>query len=418
MDIKNSPRIGKNTRALLGGLWASGPFFIIARAATAGTQILAARLLGPREFGLTIIISAWAGVLIIPAQLGFPQAIVKFTAMEKNPNAQAQIISSAWWLSLSWALLVFAVLSFGQSFFSHSLRISSSLYFWILTYAFLVLIYTLLVNSLQGLFRFKERGLTEMFYGLLTLTFFCFFYFLGEKKFASFIGAMDAGLLAASIICFFFLRSKIKLTINRDYLKPILSYLTAPVLGAAAAAGVQYASPLILAAYLPPQDVGLYGIYLAGSVGAALAISYILSAILGPLASDPEKQSGAWRKFLFLSAPLSLAAFFVFAAGEFILLKLAGKRYPLNAPWVALFSAAAVFCVLSNIASTLIAFQNARGLWLGSLGSALSGILCLIANALLIPHWKVSGAVAALILSYTASFFWCVFWRQRDPIPI
>ncbi len=400
--------VGRNTKFLLKSLWTVGPFFFLARALTAGTQVLAGRWLGPQEFGLATIALAAAGTLLIPIQMGFPVALVKFAAMEESLERQAAIVSSVLWMALIWGLPCLALLILFRNSLGSVLHIGQHLYLWALAYAVLTLAYSLISGGLQGVMRFRERARIELYYGALVPMFFGALYFRGDHSFTSFVGAMCLSLAVAGAVCAAYLKPWIRPSVSGWTVRPVASYTLAPVVSASAGAAVSAAAPLILAAYLSPKEAGFFGIYEIGSVGVSMAAFQIVNTVLAPMASAQERQAGVWRKFLLLSAPLAAALALFFASTTLIILKLEGGRYPENIRWIALFALAGALSFLFSAVVTILSSSDAAGLWLGASGNILAGVLCLAASFWLIPTHGVSGAAAALAAGYAAAFFWCV----------
>ncbi len=406
----SSQEWGPNTERLLRGLVSVGPFFILARAATAGGQILAGRWLGPTEFGLATLVGSTSGILLLPLSLGFPASAVKFTAMETTVERRTAVLSTFFWLQLAWGAVCGAALYLLREPLGRALHIAPAIYLWCLFYTGLLALYSFFSNALQGAHLFGARGKIEFLYGAATLLLFLGGYRLALRTFGVFIGAMDAALVLASLACLYSLRIYLRPVMTREAVRAVASYTPPSVLGGCAGAALEGAAPLILAAYLSPREVGYFGAYMMGSLTVAMLIFQTINAVLSPLASAPARHAGVWRKFFVLSIPFSIASFLLLCASQAVMLKLIGKGYPIVPSWICLFSAASVFSLLYFCALAMLSARDAQGAWLGTGGALVTGVGCLAGNLWAIPRFGFAGSALALLIGFGGGFLWCAFW--------
>lgn len=406
-----SIELGDNSRRLARGIAAIGPFFIAARGLTAVGQILAGRWLGSMEFGLATMVIAVASTMLVPLQLGFMGAVVKFTPLAKDPSGQAAFISTSLWLQTLWGAVCLVLLFLARKYLGHVLHVEPAVYSWALAYAGLWTAFTFLSTALQGVMHFRERGIVEFAYGATVVIVLLMSY--SGRDFQIFIRAMDAALIVSSFICVYFLWDFLVTGISIKAIRDVASYTLPVFISGCGGAVLQSAAPLILAAHLSPKEVGYFGAYEMGSVGVTSVLFQIVYAVLAPLASVPERQPGAWKKFLLILLPLAAGVFIAFLLGVLLILELFGRGYPVVYSWVSLFSAAAVAQFLFFCALSLLVVRDVAGAWEGTGGTLITAVACLLGSLWAIPVFGFSGAAIALILGYGAGLLWCVFWGLR-----
>jgi O-antigen/teichoic acid export membrane protein len=406
--------MGANTRAFLEGIYAIGLFYVIARALTTGTQILAGRWLGPNEYGLATLVIACTSVLTIPLQLGFPAAATKFPAMESSQARQAEIISTAVWANMLWGLPCAGFLYLFTDAISQILRLSPEVYGWGLLASCLFALNSLVCSALQGAKRFPERGRVEAVYAAVFAVAFGTGYLIVGARFTSLAASLCVGLAASATLAIYYLRNLIRPILSVHALSCIRSYTVAPVLNSVASAMVMGSTPIILATYMSEREVGILSIYSLGTIMIAGAFSVIVSTVLGPLSSTSTGQEGAWRKFFKAVPILFPCGILFFALSNVVVLLVVGKEYPMQVLWVLLFALAATLSFLFSATLTLLFARDVRGLWFGVGGMILSGIGCIVGNLVAIPRYAVSGAALSLVLSYSIGLTWCVLFGWRD----
>lgn len=370
--------------------------------------------MGPREFGLATLVIATASVLIIPLLLGFHGTVVKFAAMEQSEGGQTAVISTNFWLHIGWGAFCAVVLYLLHSPLSTWLRLEPSIYRWSLVYAVLLSAFTFLTASLQGLMRFSFRGYVEFAYGFVTLLLLLLGLILGKPTFRVFIGSMDIALILASVGCFYYLGDRLRFIVTRKATGDVLSFTLPLFIAGWAGAVMQSASPLILASDLSAREVGYFGAYTMGSLNVAMVIFQLVNAVLAPLASDPSRHAGAWKKFFILILPMTGVSFIVLSASTVVMLKLVGKSYPIEPAWIAWFSAVGVTYLLFFCAMVLLGVRSATSAWLGTIGTLIMGACCLLGNLWAIKAFGFPGSAIGLVIGYGAGFLWCAYWGWQD----
>src|SRR5690349_3051705 len=92
------------SQAIRGGAWL-GAGNIAAQAFRFGRNIVLTRLLSPDSFGLMAIIISISSIMDTVTEIGIREAIIQ------NPNgAKDEYLNSAWWLSVTRALISYGIL--------------------------------------------------------------------------------------------------------------------------------------------------------------------------------------------------------------------------------------------------------------------------------------------------------------------
>jgi len=384
-------------------------FFLLARALTLLVQFVAARTLGPAEFGQAHLVVAAASLVQILPMLGFPLALSRFGASTPDEEARARTISTTLAAAAVWAAAAAGALWLARGAFSPLTGLGSASWKICLALALLTSFHFIVGGALQGLTRFKERGLAEAAYGLLA--FLGFFVMLGlyGPYYQSLIAAYLAALGGAALLGLWFLRGQLRTDLDFRALKEILPYAALGTAHVLALALIQAPGRFSTFRLISAEAAGIYSAYFTATVQVSLAISGMLYAVIVPLASRPQGQRDAWAALRRGYLPAVIGGTAAFMASAFILLSLIGSRYPLRLDWLALFSLSAGLVLLHSVTACVFAAQGLRGLAVSISGTLLAGFGNLLLNLLLAPRWGVGGAAAALALGFLAGLCWYLF---------
>ena len=93
---------------------------------------------------------------------------------------------------------------------------------------------------------------------------------------------------------------------------------------------------------------------------------------------------------------------------EFIVLKLYGKKYPVNFSLIFLFSLGATIILLNSNYTWLMASVGKIGAKISMYAVMISGSVNILLNRILIPKIGITGAIIATIIAYLFSFFFLI----------
>lgn len=403
-------------RGLLSGLTWIGLLYGAAKAATLATQFLAGRWLGPAEYGVANLAVAAATYLQIVPMLGFPTATAKLLAEETEEVRQDRLASTALITFAVWLLIGVPSLIAARGAIARALALPPGLFGLALLMAIASAANQAVGAPLLGLKRFADRGVVEMIYGysapvvlvVLGLS-------LGATHRALLL-ALSAGLLAGAASSLWSLRARLKPVFDLAYVRAVGGYAATATVLLFSNACVQAPARLLLNRHAGAAATGLFSAYFTSTVQVSMALLYMLSAVLVPLASGAEGQRDLWRLFRRRAAPAAAGAFGLFFLAAVAGLALFGRRYPLSPAWAAVFAAAAALVLLHGAASALYAARDFSGLRLSVAGALAAGLGNLWLTFVFVPRLGVPGAALALALSFAgglAFYGLCGLWERR-----
>lgn len=402
--------------ALLSGLGWIGLLYGTARVSTFLTQLLAGRLLGPEEYGRANLVIAAAAYLQIIPMLGFPLATSKLIADEHDDERRGRLVTTALASFSVWAVLTLPVLAAAHRFLEQAMGLPGALFELSVLLAVTTALSQVLASPLLGLKRFAHRGLVETVYGVSAPILLGLLFFVGGPTHRTMVLALSGGLLASSTYALWTLRHYLRPAFEPAFVKAVGRYAATASLTLLSTACVLAPARLFLNRYGAAQDVGLFSAYFTATVQVALALHYMLQAVLVPLASGPEGQRELWVLFRRWAGAGTFAAWMFFGATALAGLALFGRRYSLDLGWAAAFAGAAAFVLLHGVASALYSARDFSGLRVSVAGSLAAGLGNLALTARLVPELGVLGAALALVISFAGGlgFYGLIaLWERR-----
>jgi O-antigen/teichoic acid export membrane protein len=377
-----------------------GVLYGMAKLSTLLTQVAAGRWLGPQEFGrANVVMAAVAYVQILPI-LGFPTAISKFVSAEPDEEEKTRLISTSLAAFAGWAALSLGVLLAARPYLAPWLGMSEGLLEEAVWFAFATALYTVGSSPLLGLTRFQKRGASELIYGCAAPLVLLGFVLSGRRDHRSLLLSLGASLCAGTLYSAWALRGRLRPPLTSRAVTPLLAYAATAALNLLATACVIAPARLMLHAHETAHEVGVFSAYFTVTVQVSLALLYMASSVIVPLASDGEGQRRTWALARPLALPLCGAAalgFFALAAGA---LSAFGKRYPFEPLWAALFALAAALVLAHGLLSALFAARDYRGLIVSVAGGLLAGAANIAFCSAFVPKWGITGAGLALVLGF------------------
>lgn len=405
-------------QAFIEGFGWIGLLYGLARASTLLTQVVAGRLFGPLEYGRAHLAIAAAAFLQIIPILGFPTALGKFPSEEPSERRRQALITTALAAFLIWGAFSFVVFWASRGAMVRQLHLPPDILEASLSLAFCTAFYTVVSSPLLGLKRFAERGLSEALYGLAAPMILGLLYLRGGVHYQTLIAALCLGLLAASLFSIWSLRGVLRPRLDWDALPPIFGYTVVGGLNLLTMAFIISPGRLLLHKYFSADTVGVFSAYFTATAQAALAVLYMASSVVIPLASTPEGQRQALSALKRGWWAVLAAAFAFFLAAAAAALLIFGSRFPFHAEWMALFAAAAGLILLHGMLGAVFAARDLGGLGVSAAGNLAAGLAHVGLAFLLIPRWGVPGAAAALIGGYTLGLavYAAVARNAREPL--
>ncbi|MBI4055697.1 MAG: oligosaccharide flippase family protein [Elusimicrobia bacterium] len=407
--------MGKNTRAFFQGLGWIGAFYLSARFLSLLTQTTAGRILGPAEFGKTSLILASSIFLMIPMQLGFAPASVKFISMEDSHEKQARVISTIFWSASLWTLVCLLLLFLFKNSIENLLKLDPAFFLWSCVYALATSFYYLIGNFLQGLKEFRRRGLLEITYGALALILFFFLARFHRADYTALILGLTAALIASGLAGISHIKSYLRLAFDPAGFKNILTYTLPPVLNAVSAFLLYPLTVILLNRFTDAESVGIFSAYAVLTFIVSNALLVTVNTVLMPLSTAPETQEGAWRRYLRLLPALLGLGFALFVLSSASVPILMGKAYPRIPLLILLFALMATFNLCWGISATLFYARDVKGLWTASSGQLLMGLCAFLLNVIYIPRYGLIAAASSLSIAHLFGALWNLGWKMALP---
>jgi O-antigen/teichoic acid export membrane protein len=386
-------------------LWYAGAVFLI--------SVALARLLGTREFGLYSIAISWSSLLIIVAKLGQDQIIVRFLASyretEDHERSRGLIVYSFGFVALLGVCSsAVATMVVGRFFpdLSDSLRNALVLAFWLVPLQVLVTA----AGSISNGYSQVVRAQIPTFLVIPTL----FLFLIGiayvtpaiDSTAAHVVGLqMLATLIGLTLAGYF-----VAITLPRAVFKAAPRYETGKWLRSAlpiALMGGMYVinmnADIVMLGALASADMA--GVYKAATRGADLVVFSlaIILPSLGPIvarlhtAGDRDRLQRGITKVARIGLLLSLPVALVLVVFGHWFLFLFGEAYVGGRTALAILSLGQLVNVLAGpCANILIMTGNER---IATAGVAVSTVVNISLNAVLIPVWGLEGAAFATAIS-------------------
>lgn len=377
-------------------------FFIAARAASVLTQFLAARLLGPEEFGRAHLVIAVGAVVQILPMMGFPFALARSSGSHPEDPRRPAFIASALAAFLAWAAVcVLGLLASGPALVATT-GVNAGLWGLCLALAGATAVHLTLGGALQGLGRFRQRGIAEAVYAVTALSLLSAAMSLGRADAPSFILCLVAGLSTASAYSLWSLRDGLSAPRHLSALRELLPFATLGTVIVVSAALIQAPGRIILFHLDSARAAGVYSAYFTATIQVSLSLGNMVQAVLIPLASRSEGQHEAWDILERWGVRATLALPVAFTALSTMVLAVLGRSYPLSAAWVVLFSVSATAVLAHSLLAALFAARDLRGLFISIAGSLTAGLTNLLLTLSLAPSLGVAGAALGLALGHAA----------------
>lgn len=403
-------------RALLSGLGWIGVLYGTARVSTFLTQMLAGRLLGPVEYGRANLVIAAAAYLQIIPMLGFPLAASKLIADETDEARRARLVTTALASFAVWAVISLPLMALAHGILERAMGLPAELFALSALLATATALSQVLSSPLLGLKRFAHRGLVETVYGFAAPVLLAGLVVFFGADHRAMILAFVGSLLASSAYALWLLRRYLSLAFDWSFVKAVGRYAATAAPALLSTACVLAPARLLLNRHATTQEVGLFSAYFTATVQVALALLYMLQAVLVPMASGAEGQRDLWSLFRRAGAPALIAAWTFFCATAVGGIALFGRRYHLDLVWAAAFAGAAALILLHGAASALYAARDFSGLRASVAGALAAGLGNVALTALLVPRFGVLGAALALMLAFTgglALYGLFALWERR-----
>ena len=406
--------VGSGTTLFFKRLSWIGICFFLSKMVGSVATALAARWLGATAFGeATLAVGSVGQIFYLIMLMGMHLSIIRYvTGNIRNPGS---IVGLA--LSVSGAMIVIVggvVLGF-SGFMGRLMGISPDILWYGLHFAIIFVVYTIFTNLLQAVNDFRARGIFELAFSVLLLPAFLLGFWIVPGQFESWVMAyIIAYALPSLLLVGYALRkvSPVNLAVSATQTRDVLHYGFLNTIGAVGYAVIFAIQPLQINDMLSENEVGIYRVYMMGTVGLSMFANNVLQAVFFPKASESANRIGIWDTLMRLwrwAAPVAFVGFI--ALGAAIVMISGVKEYGFRIPLLLTFAAAATLMSVQASVGMIITAQGVRGARYGLLLSSVTAVTNFVGTHYLVTHYALVGAAAALLITYTVAMAGTVLLR-------
>ena len=377
---------------------------------TLAFSIIAARALGPSNFGVLGLITTMGTILAI-SMIAVSTPMIKYGSEVSDHFAQVGIISTSYILIALVTAASIVIYAFFSAPLSYLFGVSTELFFFALFLAVTSTLYQLTTNSLRVFFKMRAYALLTAAQSVILLA---AFLALISKNLTSWELAAYSYYLSYAVIGFIlvvYLKDYIKLRFERSWAKKIVHYSLLALPGGVAATfmGVDR---LLINKFMTTAAVGIYAAYFMPSITVAVMLWMIINAAFFPYASKSNDKLAILRR-VSKAAPY-LAALIVPSVLllQWIVFFFYGRQYPFSWEIALFFAIAATMAFFYQALSWLMASEGTRGAKVNTLSSIIALIVLVGFDVVLIPLIGILGAAITLIFAYLIAAFYLLSKRR------
>ncbi len=394
--------IGERTATFFHGFHWSIAAAVISKGVAGFTTLMAARWLGPKEFGeanLSLAATLW---IQIPIFLGVHTAIMHYVS-KAPPEDKPYWISQGIKLMTGIAFLTCGAGYLFRAWWASLLGIPEKFFILALVWCFCFWSLILLKSLLNALEKFVFRSWVEILFALIFPLSFLFWAFSGFRS-AAYILGLSLPYLVVGVGGLVYLRPSLKgRFIGSEQTKKLFYFGLLSTTSSLILALFESPAKLIANKVLDISEVGILSAYQSGSTQMSLFLLMAVSQVFFPIASrTPDKRVlfkklnyVLWRLFPFLAV--------LFAAGLFLYFFVLGRNYSIHPSLCVLFSVAAALGFVYGMLQWFILSYGWRGICLNALTGVAAGCVNVLGCLWAIPRFHILGAGGAYL---TATAVW------------
>ena len=365
---------------------------------TLAFSIIAARALGPGNFGILGLVTT-VGTILAISMIAASTPMIKYGSEVQDHRVQVTIISTAYILIAVVTVASACIFVLFSAPLSDLFGVPTELFFFALFLAVTSTFYQLTTNSLRVFFKMRAYALLTAAQSVILLA---AFLALISKNLTSWELAAYSYYLSYAVIGFIlvvYLKDYIKLRFERSWAKKIVHYSLLALPGGVAATfmGVDR---ILLNKFTTTADVGIYNAYFLPSITVAVLLWMVINAAFFPYASKSDDKLAILRRvnkaMPYLAAALAPSVLLL----EWIVFFLYGRQYPFSWEIALFFAIAATMAFFYQALSWLMASQGTRGATVNTLSSIIALIVLVGFDVVLIPRIGILGAAITLVFAY------------------
>jgi O-antigen/teichoic acid export membrane protein len=384
-------------------------------------NILAARFLGPTEYGKYTLIQSVAAFIGISMIMGYHTTIAKFLPENDNFESQSKTISSVYILTLLFTVVTVVLCILFMPEISSIFNISKEFLTLAIAFAVMFTFYTLTTNTIRGLLKMKLYSLFQVAYAVMVLMIFLAFVVSGPITFESILYPVFISYGITAVAVFLMIRKYLVLKIDMSWISRLTKYSLFCVIGAMSFTFYSNIDKILININLTPSDLGIYGAYSLAAISVTSLMLGTFISVFFPTASQYKDKGPIFKMFFRLLPFLVVLGIPFLIVCEVGVLWLYGKQYTLYPDLVVLFSIAGVSQSIQNLYGWILNTDSNTGVKISSVSAVFLAGADLVLNIILIPVFGVRGAVIAITLSYLATFLIMIgltkrYYRSGDAV--
>jgi O-antigen/teichoic acid export membrane protein len=365
---------------------------------TLAFSIIAARALGPGNFGILGLVTT-VGTILAISMIAASTPMIKYGSEVQDHLVQVTIISTSYILIAVLTVASACIFVLFSAPLSYLFGVTAEVFFFALFLAVTSMFYQLTTNSLRVFFKMRAYALLTAAQSVILLAAFLAFI---SKNLTSWELAAYSYYLSYAVIGFIlvvYLKDYIKLRFERSWAKKIVHYSLLALPGGVAATfmGVDR---ILINKFTTTADVGIYNAYFLPSITVAVLLWMIINAAFFPYASKSDDRLAILRRvnkaMPYLAAALAPSVLLL----EWIVFFLYGRQYPFSWEIALFFAIAATMAFFYQALSWLMASQGTRGATVNTLSSIIALIVLVGFDVVLIPRIGILGAAITLVFAY------------------
>jgi len=365
---------------------------------TLAFSIIAARALGPGNFGILGLVTT-VGTILAISMIAASTPMIKYGSEVQDHRVQVTLISTAYILIAVVTVASACIFVLFSAPLSYLFGVTAEVFFFALFLAVTSTFYQLTTNSLRVFFKMRAYALLTAAQSVILLAAFLAFI---SKNLTSWELAAYSYYLSYAVIGFIlvvYLKDYIKLRFERSWAKKIVHYSLLALPGGVAATfmGVDR---ILINKFTTTADVGIYNAYFLPSITVAVLLWMVINAAFFPYASKSDDKLAILRRvnkaMPYLAAALAPSVLLL----EWIVFFLYGRQYPFSWEIALFFAIAATMAFFYQALSWLMASQGTRGATVNTLSSIIALIVLVGFDVVLIPRIGILGAAITLVFAY------------------
>jgi len=376
--------------------------------------VIGGRMLGPSGYGSFTLIQSIAMILYIPMLLGFNTAMIKYCAETTDKDRLTRIISTTYIIVVFLTVIstILYVIFINQ--LTASFSVTQEIIWLSIIFAVLFVFNTLTTSTLRGLHLMKGFALFQPIFGLILLSTFLIFVHIQSLSFMAMVYAnYFAFAIIGCVIIILFLKKYLAFRVDRVWLSTAWKYSNFALIGGLAFTLYSNIDRVLINYYMDVESVGIYGVYYYASFAIIGLFSNVFITIFFPMASKISDKKLLYHKLTKIIPYLVIFGIPGVLIGEFIILHIFGKDYPIDFLLMIAFAITAVLVTWYGILAWFFNSEGVNGVRLTVSGTLIIALVNVMLNVILIPQIGLYGAIAASALAFTLGLSFNYYYGSK-----